>query len=199
MGYDGKILRRALDRFEADKAARAQDFQRRREAVYQAVPRIREIDRELRSTMSQILSSALRRGTDPGPAIRRIRDGNLSLQEEKRRLLTEPRPQLSDAFRNGAGAEVEVKRCTEEGIHVFCPGEGCFGFIPREEIIWGIVDSARSTTKARGCGSAIWITTPPAASAASAGGDCWPGPPFRSSRERASPPGSRASPRSSWW
>ena len=30
MGYDGKILRRALDRFEADKAARAQDFQRRR-------------------------------------------------------------------------------------------------------------------------------------------------------------------------
>lgn len=89
MGYDGKILRRALDRFEADKAARAQDFQRRREAVYQAVPRIREIDRELRSTMSQILSSALRRGADPGPAIRRIRDGNLSLQEEKRRLLTE--------------------------------------------------------------------------------------------------------------
>lgn len=89
MGYDGKILRRALDRFEADKAARAQDFQRRREAVYQAVPRIREIDRELRSTMSQILSSALRRGTDPGPAIRRIRDGNLNLQEEKRRLLTE--------------------------------------------------------------------------------------------------------------
>ena len=89
MGYDGKILRRALDRFEADKAARAQDFQRRREAVYQAVPRIREIDRELRSTMSQILSSALRRGTDPGPAIRRIRDGNLILQEEKRRLLTE--------------------------------------------------------------------------------------------------------------
>ena len=39
---------------------------------------------------------------------------------------------------------MEVKRCTEEGIHVFCPGEGCFGFIPREEIIWGIVDSACS-------------------------------------------------------
>ena len=63
---------------------------------------------------------------------------------EKHRLLAEPRPQLSDAFRNGAGAEVEVKRCTEEGIHVFCASEKCFGFIPREEIIWGIVDSACS-------------------------------------------------------
>ena len=109
MGYDGKILRRALDRFEADKAARAQDFQRRREAVYQAVPRIREIDRELRSTMSQILSSALRRGADPGPAIRRIRDGNLSLQEEKRRRRQRlqrlrPLPVPAGVLRQGAAA-----------------------------------------------------------------------------------------------
>ena len=72
----------------------------------------------------------------------------------KRRLLTEPRPQLSDAFRNGAGAEVEVKHCTEEGIHVFCPGEGCFGFIPREEIIWGIVDSACSLYDE---GERLWV------------------------------------------
>ena len=72
----------------------------------------------------------------------------------KRRLLTEPRAQLSDAFRNGAGAEVEVKRCAEEGIHVFCPGEGCFGFIPREEIIWGIVDSACSLYDE---GERLWV------------------------------------------
>lgn len=89
MAYDGKILRLALDRYESDKQARSASFSQRREAVYQRIPRIREIDRELRSTMSQIISSALRRGTDPGPAVRRIRDENLSLQAEKRSLLRE--------------------------------------------------------------------------------------------------------------
>lgn len=49
---------------------------------------------------------------------------------------------------------MEVKHCTEEGIHVFCPGEGCFGFIPREEIIWGIVDSACSLYDE---GERLWV------------------------------------------
>ena len=37
--------------------------------------------------MSRIISGALRRGTDPRPAVARLRDENLSLQEEKRALL----------------------------------------------------------------------------------------------------------------
>lgn len=91
---------------------------------------------------------------DELPADGRFRLYVAGFDAGKRRLLTEPRPQLSDAFRNGAGAEVEVKRCTEEGIHVFCPGEGCFGFIPREEIIWGIVDSACSLYDE---GEKLWV------------------------------------------
>ena len=87
MAYDGKIMRRALQRFEDDRQTRETRFQERREAIFQRQPRLREIDNELKSTMSRIISSALRRGTDPRPAVDRLRDENLSLQAEKRELL----------------------------------------------------------------------------------------------------------------
>lgn len=88
MAYDGKIMRRALQRFEDDRQERETRFQERRESIFDRQPRLREIDNELRSTMSRIIASALRRGTDPRPAVERLRDENLSLQEKKRDLLT---------------------------------------------------------------------------------------------------------------
>ena len=89
MAYDGKIMHRALQRFEEDRQARETRFQERREAIFSRQPRLREIDQELKSTMSRIISSALRRGTDPRPAVDRLRDENLSLQAEKRSILTQ--------------------------------------------------------------------------------------------------------------
>lgn len=87
MGYDGKIMRRALQKFEEDRQEREKRLQERRESIFGRQPRLREIDNELHSTMSRIIASALRRGTDPRPAVERLRDENLSLQEEKRMLL----------------------------------------------------------------------------------------------------------------
>jgi len=87
MAYDGKIMRRALQRFEADRQERARRFEERRAGIFAARPRLREVDRELRSTMSRIISGALRRDTDPIPVIDRLRDENMSLQQEKRELL----------------------------------------------------------------------------------------------------------------
>lgn len=87
MAYDGKITRRALQRFEEDRRQRQERFQDRRESVYQRQPRLREIDRELRSTMSRILSSALRRGTDPRMAVEALKQQNQRLQEQRRTLL----------------------------------------------------------------------------------------------------------------
>lgn len=89
MAYDGKIMRRALQRFEQDRQERETRFQERRETVLQRQPRLRQIDGELRSTMSRILSDALRHGTDPRPAVERLRQENLGLQREKRALLAE--------------------------------------------------------------------------------------------------------------
>ncbi len=89
MAYDGKIMRRALLRFEEDKRQREERFRERRESVFRRQPRLKEIDADLRSTMSRIISSALRYGTDPGPAVEVLREENLRLQEEKRRLLAQ--------------------------------------------------------------------------------------------------------------
>lgn len=87
MAYDGRVLRRAFQRFEEDRQERDKRFQERRESIFRRQPRLRQIDAELRATTSRIISSALRRGTDPLPVLEVLRDENLSLQEEKRALL----------------------------------------------------------------------------------------------------------------
>ena len=89
MAYDGKIMRRALQQFEEDRRAREERLEARRESVFRRQPRLREIENELRSTMSRIIASALRHGTDPAPAVEVLREENLRIQGEKRRLLEE--------------------------------------------------------------------------------------------------------------
>ena len=87
MPYDGKIVRRALRRFEEDRRDREDRALDRREAVFQRQPRLREIDAELRATMGRILSTALRKGADPRAAVEALKKQNLGLQEERRLLL----------------------------------------------------------------------------------------------------------------
>mgnify|MGYP000129651234 CR=1 FL=1 len=87
MAYDGRVMRLALERFDEDRRARSEEQERRRERVFARQPRLREIEGELRSTMSRIIAQALRQGQDPSEAVARIRDRKLSLQEETRRLL----------------------------------------------------------------------------------------------------------------
>lgn len=89
MSYDGKIMRRAMARQDADRRRREESFRRRQEQVYARVPRLREIDGELTATMSRIIASALRRGADPRPAVAVLRDNNMSLQQERTRLLAD--------------------------------------------------------------------------------------------------------------
>ena len=79
MAYDGKILRRACQKFEEDRQQRQERFQSRRESIFLRQPRLRQIEGELRATMSRIIASALRRGTDPLPAVEVLREENLGL------------------------------------------------------------------------------------------------------------------------
>ena len=78
-----------MARFDADRRRREESFRKKQEQIYARVPRLREIDGELTATMSRIIASALRRGTDPRPAVAVLRDSNLSLQQERMRLLAE--------------------------------------------------------------------------------------------------------------
>ena len=87
MGYDAKIMRRARARFEEDKQRRAEMYAERRRTVHARIPRIEEIDTTLRATVSRIIASALRRGTDPRPPLAALEQENLSLRREKAELL----------------------------------------------------------------------------------------------------------------
>lgn len=89
MSYDGKILRRALARFDEEKQRREEDARSRERAVYRKCPRIEQINIELSRTMAKIIASGLRRGADPRPAIAALREENLNLQAERARLLEE--------------------------------------------------------------------------------------------------------------
>jgi DNA replication protein DnaC len=80
-------MRRAVRQLEADRQEREARFRARQERIFALQPRLRQIEGELHATMSRIITGALRRGTDPAAAIQALRDENLGLQAEKRRLL----------------------------------------------------------------------------------------------------------------
>ena len=48
MAYDGKAMREALQRFEEDKQRRASQAAARRQRIYREVPRLEEIEQQLR-------------------------------------------------------------------------------------------------------------------------------------------------------
>ena len=89
MGYDAKLLHRAKTHYDADKQKRLEVFINQREGLYQHKPRLRKIEGELSATMSRIIASALRVGTDPAPAIAKLQTENIALQQERITILQE--------------------------------------------------------------------------------------------------------------
>ncbi|MGI6498693.1 MAG: ATP-binding protein [Oscillospiraceae bacterium] len=87
MGYDGKILKRALKQRKARREQREEERLRLRQEIYRRVPRLEEIDRQLRQTMLQVMQQALSTGGDPEAEMEKIRRENQALQEEQRQLL----------------------------------------------------------------------------------------------------------------
>lgn len=120
MSYDGKLMRLAQARYDQAKKQRQEAQTARERAVYARVPRVREIDEQLRRTMSGIIASAMRRGTDPRPAIAALREENLRLQSERAALLTaagypadylEDKPACALCGDTGYGADGAVCAC----------------------------------------------------------------------------------------
>lgn len=87
MAYDEQILRRARERFEAERTERRKTLEGRRENLYCRQPRLREIETELRKTSGRILAAALRRGGDMQKAAQELREQNLKLQAERGAIL----------------------------------------------------------------------------------------------------------------
>ena len=87
MAYEAAVLRRAAQRLEAQRKQREEALDDRRREIYQRLPRVAEIDRELRATILDIIRTSLKNGSDPVPPINVIRDKNLTLQAERAQLL----------------------------------------------------------------------------------------------------------------
>ncbi|MCI8424009.1 MAG: ATP-binding protein [Lawsonibacter sp.] len=87
MPYDANVMRRATERLETERLARSDRTERLRAWAYAQEPRLAQLDRQLQSTMSQLVAAALRRGEDPVQAVRAVRTQNLELQRQRAVLL----------------------------------------------------------------------------------------------------------------
>lgn len=87
MSFDASIMNMAQSRFRQDRERREEQLDRRREEVYRRLPRVEEIDRELRVTVGAIMISAFENETDPECALRELSERNMALQRERAELL----------------------------------------------------------------------------------------------------------------
>ena len=87
MAYSEAVLRRAQARLAQEKADCEAESTARIETIYTRLPRLREIDRAMRQSVSKAVSAAFRRGSDPTEAIRAIKEENLALQREREWIL----------------------------------------------------------------------------------------------------------------
>ena len=83
MSYDPAVLRRATARLEGERRAREERQQALRRAACQRQPRLSEIDRQLRGTMTELFAASLRRGEGGAPTVEEVRRKNLALQQER--------------------------------------------------------------------------------------------------------------------
>ncbi len=89
MAYDPVVLRRASQRLEQSRKERERAVEAFRRKLYTQIPELSDIDRQLKGTILDIISASLRKGSDPAPALRVLRDENMSLQTRHAQLLQE--------------------------------------------------------------------------------------------------------------
>ena len=88
MAYSEQVIQRARARLEEDRRERERENERRREIAYERYPRLPEIERQLRLTMTKLIANTLRRGEDPAAAVAAIKKENLDLQVERDWILS---------------------------------------------------------------------------------------------------------------
>ena len=87
MAYSNDIVRRARQRLESQKADRESVQNARLQQVYDALPQVREIDRQLRGSMVLAAQAAFLQGTDGKDALAEVRQANLALQQKRKALI----------------------------------------------------------------------------------------------------------------
>ncbi len=86
MAYSKEVLQRARQRLESAKADRDSENRQRLQSAYEQVPRLKEIDLELRKTMTLAAQAVFVKGGDARAAMDEVRQANLALQQERKIL-----------------------------------------------------------------------------------------------------------------
>ena len=87
MGYSVEVMQRARARLAAAKADRESENPQPLAEAYTKVPRLREIDRQLRMTMAMAAQAAFSQGGDVQRLMEEAKQKNLALQQERQQLV----------------------------------------------------------------------------------------------------------------
>ena len=112
MAYSAEVVKRARARLAQAKEDRESDNRQHLAEAYAQVPRIREIDMELRRTMAQAAQAAFLQGSDGREMLEQVRIRNMDLQQERALL---------------AATHFEVGYLDESPICDNCGGSGYLG------------------------------------------------------------------------
>lgn len=89
MAYSAEVIQKARSRLAEAKAQRESENLRRLTQAYQAVPRLKQIDLELRRTMAQAARAVFSAGGDVKKRMEQVRQENQALQQERQALIAE--------------------------------------------------------------------------------------------------------------
>ncbi len=87
MAYSAEVVRRARARLAQEKADRESENQEHLARAYAQVPRLREIDKQLRLTMAMAAQAVFQSGGDVAAAMNAAREKNQALQRERANLV----------------------------------------------------------------------------------------------------------------
>ena len=87
MGYSVEVMRRARQRLEQARADRESQQRQNLEQAYTQLPRLRQIDSQLRRTMALAAQAVFRQGGDAVAAMEQVKEENLALQRERQGLI----------------------------------------------------------------------------------------------------------------
>jgi len=89
MAYDAEIVRRARQRLESAKADKESENRQKLQAVYERLPRVRQIDQELRKSMVLATQAVFAGSEGAQAAMEEVKKANLALQAERKKLIEE--------------------------------------------------------------------------------------------------------------
>lgn len=89
MPYSVEVVRRARQSLAQKKADKESEYHQHLYEAYAAVPRLKEIDLQLRRTMTAAAQAVFIQGGDARAAMEQVKQENLALQQEREQLVRE--------------------------------------------------------------------------------------------------------------